>query len=134
MIVQERFPVLSRGAFWANLLHILLDRPFTDPNIQLEEFTANALGSPHSVVCCHFLDQADGLGRQLRLPRARPGFVLPEHAEELPMPAQQRLWLDKVERLFPGPSRSCQKHQEASILPGAYWSFALSTKNDELLV
>ena len=36
MIAQERFPVLSTGSFWANLLHIPLDGPFTDPNIQLE--------------------------------------------------------------------------------------------------
>jgi hypothetical protein len=43
------------------------------------------------------------------------------------------VFLDDQERLSPGPRRSCQKHQEASILLGAYWSFALSTKNDELL-
>src|SRR5260370_41184573 len=36
MIAQERFPGLSIGAFWANLLHILLDGPFTDPNTQLK--------------------------------------------------------------------------------------------------
>ena len=35
--------------------------------------------------------------------------------------------------LPPGPSRSCQKHQEASIPLGAHWSFALSTKDDKLL-
>src|SRR5260370_25936434 len=43
MIAQERFPALSTGSFWANLLHILLDGPFTHPNIQLEELTPNAL-------------------------------------------------------------------------------------------
>ncbi len=31
MIAQERFPGLSRGASWANLLHILLDGPFDFP-------------------------------------------------------------------------------------------------------
>src|SRR5258706_3281587 len=87
MIAQERFPALSMGACWANLLHILLDGSFTDPNIQLEQFTANALRSPHSVVCCHLLDQADCLGRQFRLARARLGFALPDHAEELTMEA-----------------------------------------------
>jgi hypothetical protein len=51
----------------------------------------------------------------------------------LTMPSQKGLWLDNQERSSPGPSRSCQKHQEASILLGAYWSFALSTKNDVLL-
>ena len=45
MIAQEDFPALSTWSFWANLLHILLDGPFTDPNTQLEEFTTNALRS-----------------------------------------------------------------------------------------
>ncbi len=35
-------------------------------------------------------------------------LCLPEHAEELTMPAQQRLWLEKVERMFPGPKHSGQ--------------------------
>jgi hypothetical protein len=56
MIAQERFLVLSKGLFWANLSHILLNRPFTDPNIQLEKLTPNALCSPESVACCHLLD------------------------------------------------------------------------------
>ena len=34
MIAQERFPALPTGSFGANLLHILLNGPFTDPNIQ----------------------------------------------------------------------------------------------------
>jgi hypothetical protein len=71
VIAQERFPALSTGSCWANLLHILLDGPFTHPNIQLEEFTPNALRPPESVVCRHLLDQADGLGREPRLPRVR---------------------------------------------------------------
>ena len=56
MIVQERCPVLSSGSFWANLPHILLNGPFTHPNIQLEEFPTDALRSPESVVCRHLLD------------------------------------------------------------------------------
>ena len=33
MIAQERFPGLSMGASWANLLDILLEGPFTDLNL-----------------------------------------------------------------------------------------------------
>src|SRR5712692_7960911 len=55
MIAQERFPVLSPGSFWANVPHILLDSPFTHPDIQLEEFSTDALCSPESVVCCQRL-------------------------------------------------------------------------------
>src|SRR5258708_27973779 len=133
MVAQERFPALSRSACWANLLHIFLDGPFTDPNIQFEEFTANTLRSPRPVVCCHFLDQADGLRRQLRLARARLGFALPEQAEELTMPAQQRLWLEKVECLFPGPNHFGQEYQEKPVRLFVYRSFDLSMADGELL-
>jgi hypothetical protein len=43
MIAKKRLPVLSTGSLWANLTHILLDGPFTDPNIQLEQLATNAL-------------------------------------------------------------------------------------------
>ncbi len=36
MIAQECFPHLSTRSFSGNLFHILLDGPFTDPNIQFE--------------------------------------------------------------------------------------------------
>ena len=36
MIAQECFPGLATDACWASLVHILLNRPFTHPNIQLE--------------------------------------------------------------------------------------------------
>ncbi len=105
----------------------------TPSNIQLEEFTANALRSPHSVVCCHFLDQADGFGRQLQLSRTRLGFVLPEQAEELTRPSQQRLWLEKVEPLFPGLNHSGQEHQEKPVRLFVHGSFDLSMEDGELL-
>jgi hypothetical protein len=63
MIAQEDFPALSTGSFWANLLHILLDGPFTHPNIQLEKLTSNALRPPEAVVGCHRPNQPDGLER-----------------------------------------------------------------------
>jgi hypothetical protein len=106
MIAQERFPVLSRGSFWTNLPHILLDRPFTHLNIQLEKLTPNALRAPESVICRHLLDQRDRLGGESLPTRGRLRFVLPEHAEELTMPAQKRFGLDKKERLFPGPNHA----------------------------
>ena len=61
------------------------------------------------------LIKTDRLEREPRLSRARLGFALPEHAEELTMPAQKCLWLDKEERLFPGPNHPGQKHQEKPV-------------------
>lgn len=57
-------------------------------------------------------------------------FALPEHTEELTMPAKQRLWLDKEERLFPGSNYPSQKHQEKTIPFPVDRSFDLATKDD----
>jgi hypothetical protein len=46
---------------------------------------------------------------------------------------QQRLRLDKVKRLFPGPNHSGQEHQEKSVRLSVNWSLDLSMEDDELL-
>jgi hypothetical protein len=102
-------------------------------NIQLKSITPNALSPPKPIVLCHVFDQRNDLSRHLWFIRSGFRLVLPEKTKALTVPAQKGLWLDNQEGLSPGPRRSCQKHQEASIPLGAYWSFALSTKNDELL-
>src|SRR5258708_40371141 len=65
MIAYECPPGLSTGVFWANRPHILLDSPFTDPKIQLEKLSTNALRSPEPIVGRHFFDQSNRLGREL---------------------------------------------------------------------
>src|SRR5450755_2315756 len=62
MIVEKCLPTLATSSLWMNLPHIPLNSAFTDPNIELEEFTPNAFCPPEPIMCCHFLDQADGLG------------------------------------------------------------------------
>jgi hypothetical protein len=133
MMAQERSPILSSRLWGANGPHILLNCAFTHPNIQLEQLATNALSSPEAIVCCHFLNQSDCLGRKPRLSRMRLRFALPEHTEELTMPAKQRLWLDKEERLFPGSDYPGQKHQEKPIPFPVDRSFDLATKDDQLL-
>jgi hypothetical protein len=64
----------------------------------------------------------------LRIP-----WVLPEHTEELTMPPKNRLWLNKVERLFPGPNHSGQEYQEKPVRLFVHRSFDLSMKDSELL-
>lgn len=49
------------------------------------------------------------------------------------MPAQQRLWLDKEERLFPGSDHPGQQHQEKPISFLVDWPFDLATKDDQLV-
>jgi hypothetical protein len=88
MIAQERFPVLSTSSFWTSVLYILLNSAFADPNPQLEEFPTDTFCSPESVVGCHLLNQANRLRREPRLSRMNFGFMLPELAEELTVPAR----------------------------------------------
>ena len=133
MSAQERFPALSTRPFSTYVPHILLNRPFTHPNIQFEQFTADTFRSPKSVVRRHLFDQADRLGRESRLSRVCLGFAFPEQAEELMMPAQKRLWPDQEEGLFPGPNHPGQEHQEKSVRRPIDGSFDLSTKDDQLL-
>jgi hypothetical protein len=61
------------------------------------------------------------------------GLVLPKELETLAMPAQQRLWLNDDEGLFPGPNHSCQEHQEHAVCLGTGRSFHLSTQDEQLL-
>jgi hypothetical protein len=59
--------------------------------------------------------------------------VLPEQAEELSMPTQERLWLDEDKRLFPGPNHSGENHQEQPIGLQIDGVFDLSTQDHELV-
>ena len=49
------------------------------------------------------------------------------------MPAQKCFWLDKEERLFPGPSHPGQEHQKKPVCFPADGTFNLPTQDDELL-
>ena len=49
------------------------------------------------------------------------------------MPTQERLRLNEKERLFPGPNHSGEKDQKYSVCFPVYWSFDLSTQDDQLL-
>jgi hypothetical protein len=104
MIAQERFPALSRGGFWANLLHILLDRPFDFSVYPAKARSPRMRSAPHIR-----LFAAISL---IKLIASGVSFGLLERALDLRFQTTQknsrcqrepRLWLDKVERLFPGP-------------------------------
>ena len=86
MIAEEGRPLLPSWAKGANVPHVFLDRAFAHANTQLEQLASDALRSPEPIVPCHLLDQCDRLRRELRLSRISLGLVLPEQAEEFPMP------------------------------------------------
>ncbi|GHO63366.1 hypothetical protein KSC_032110 [Ktedonobacter sp. SOSP1-52] len=49
------------------------------------------------------------------------------------MPAQERLWLDKEKRLFPGSDHPGKEHEKKPIRLPIGRSLDLSTENDQLL-
>jgi len=51
---------------------VLLDRTLGDADAELEQFTANPLGTPERVIARHPLDQGD---RALRDARTRPALL-----------------------------------------------------------
>jgi len=57
--------------------------------------------------------------------------VLPDEAKELPVPAQQCVWLNDQEGLPPGSNHPSQQDEEDAIGPGEWWPFHLSLENDE---
>jgi hypothetical protein len=79
------------------------------------------------------LSQRYGLSGDLGCGRHGPGLVFPVEFEALAMPAEQRLWLDDKQGLFPGPHHSCQQNQEHPVRLGTGRSFHLSPENNELL-
>jgi len=59
--------------------------------------------------------------------------VFPDKAKELPMEAEQRLWLNDEERLLPCPNHPCQEDEEHAIRFRACGAFHLAPEDDELL-
>ena len=85
------------------------------------------------VVCRHLLDEGNRFEREPRLSRMRPRCALPEHTEELTVPAKDGLRLDNEEGLFPCSGHPGQKYQIEPIPLPVCRSFDLSTGNNQLL-
>jgi len=59
--------------------------------------------------------------------------VLPEYTQELTIPAKNRLWLNKEERLFPSPRHTGREYQKKSVRFPVDRAFYVSLENDELV-
>jgi len=113
--------------------HVPLDRPIADPDAQLQELAADALGAPQPVLRRQPLDQRDRLGGHLRSFRPGRGPGAPHEAEALPMPAQQRVWLHDEEHRAPTADEARQEDEAAAIYGGEHGPPYLAAKDDELL-
>ena len=84
MVLEEGGPGLTKAA--ASLWHVSLDRPFADPDAQLEKFAANVFCAPQTVLAAHLLDEVDGFLRDTQFPLPFSRFASPVQAKQVPMP------------------------------------------------
>ena len=59
------------------------------------------LGSPAGILASHLLDEFDGLSRDAWFAAFGCRFPFPIKSEEVAMPAQEGVWLDKKESRLP---------------------------------
>ena len=67
VVAEEGGPGLTMRSWRPRLPHVPLHGPFGDLDADFEQFAADALGAPQSVVGRHVLAEADRLGRDLRV-------------------------------------------------------------------
>lgn len=100
VVLQESAPVLSTGSF-SDSLDIFADGAFAHHNRQFEQLAMYLLGSPAGVLTSHLLDEFDGFPRDTRLAAFGCRFPFPIDPEELAMPAQNGIRLNKKESGLP---------------------------------
>ena len=125
--------VWPRGWCVRTASHVLLNGALADTKAQFQQFTPNPFSTPESIVLRHLPDQGDGFCGDLGLVRRGLGLALPIQAKELPMPAQQGVWLHDEEGLLPGSNQPGQQDEEDAIGLGERWPFHLPLEDDELL-
>jgi hypothetical protein len=95
VFAQKGCPSLSSRLWCANPSHVLLNGSLAHVNVQLKSIPADTLSTPQSILCRHLPDQGDSFCSYLRHMRSGLRSAFPDQAKELPMPPQQRLWLNE---------------------------------------
>src|SRR5207253_7799503 len=130
VIPQEGRPALS-VASGSRAAHVPLDSSFADPDAELEQLAADALGAPARIAGGYLADQ--------RRPRRRrspqwPRASSPEHAEACPVPAEDGRRLDEKRGVAPRRRQACgEPHREALPRCPADPPRDLALRHDELL-
>jgi CheY-like chemotaxis protein len=117
VVAQERWPRLPAATRWAGLAQVALDRRPSYADTELEELAPDALRAPHAVGRRHLPDQGHRLGREGRAVRRGdgPGSPTPVAAEQLAVPAQERIRPDDEQRRPPRADAARQQDQQRTI-------------------
>ncbi len=127
---RPRLPARARGLVTAQ---VGLEGALGDGHPQLQEFAADALGTPERVVGRQQPDQGDRLRRERRASRPRARLAPPERAETRAMSAQQGLGLDEEQGLPPGADAAREQHQERQIRPRHGHTLDAAAQHQQLL-
>lgn len=60
-------------------------------------------------------------------------FPLPDEIEEIPVPAEESIWLGDQERLLPGSESAGERDKEEPFCWFRFWAFDLAVEYDQLL-
>jgi hypothetical protein len=113
VVAEERPPALSSSRSGRSRVpHVALNRSLRDPNAELQELAANALGSPEPVLGRHALDQCNEIRSEAWIARTgRARLSTPEESESLAVPPKHRLGLDQKQRAAPTGKQSSTQDQ-----------------------
>ena len=101
VVPEERAPGLTGWASRADGAHVFLNRPLADADAELEQFAADALGTPKTVGRGRRSDEFDGLSEERPPPALPPRPSTPDEHEQVAMPAQERIRLHHEKRVAP---------------------------------
>ena len=116
MILQECSPSLTGRSKCPKFAQIRLDSVLSDSGGELEQLSSDPFSTPDRILGCHLLDQIDRLlgDSTLMAPGSRP--ATPNETKQISMPAQQRVRLNDMKRLFPVRRQIRQTDQSDAII------------------
>jgi hypothetical protein len=59
--------------------------------------------------------------------------MFPHPPKQVRVPAQDGVWLDDDQRIFPGAQLACQEHDQSPVAPGEFGTLGLPFENDYLM-
>jgi hypothetical protein len=135
VVAEERSPALSAPrSRRPHASHVALNRSLRDPNAELQEFAANALGSPKSAPGRHALDKGDDIRSEARFARiGQAGLSTPEEPKSLAVPPKHGLRFDQEQRVAPAGKESREQHEQAALVASKAGAFDTTRGDDELL-
>ena len=132
MIARDRSPLLSLWLWCANVSHVLLDAALTSMNAELKSITANALGTPKSILRRHLASSMRWFPWLPWTYEREPLTCASNTSERLhDATASLVVFLDDDKDLFPCSNHPGSQHKEDAICFRADWSFHLTLENDE---